>query len=296
MGPVIVACVLALAGPGDPADGVPPVPAAQADGFGVTGEVGVWVPRLTGTASVGAGGTTFELNHDLAVGDSTTGIAGEFAIAFGRWRFGGIGFATSESASATAGKAGTFGTVALSVGDRISGSYSAWMAGAEVQYELWNPTGTSPWPWGEQGTGTEEAGRLRGSNGRPLLDVAFLLLGGGLAMHYEQDLTDLTTGQSSGFDRTAAAPYLGAGLDVRIGFDGRVPLVQDLRIYANSGAGVTVPGGELVWMVRVGISLMVDENIGVELGYRLFDFDLVDGPSEVDAGLRGLFGGVSIRF
>jgi hypothetical protein len=49
-------------------------------------------------------------------------------------------------------------------------------------------------------------------------------------------------------------------------------------------------------MVRVGVALLIDENIGVEFGYRLFDFNLVDGPSEVDAGLRGLFGGVAVKF
>jgi hypothetical protein len=49
-------------------------------------------------------------------------------------------------------------------------------------------------------------------------------------------------------------------------------------------------------MVRVGLALMIDANIGAEFGYRLFDFDLSDGPSQVDGGLRGLFGGVSVRF
>jgi hypothetical protein len=41
---------------------------------------------------------------------------------------------------------------------------------------------------------------------------------------------------------------------------------------------------------------MLDEHVGVEFGYRLFDFDLRDGPSQVDAGIRGLFGAVSVRF
>jgi hypothetical protein len=75
-----------------------------------------------------------------------------------------------------------------------------------------------------------------------------------------------------------------------------VPLVQDVRIYGNAGVGPSIPDGEAIWMVRVGVALLIDENIGVEFGYRLFDFDLVDGPSEVDAGLRGLFGGVAVKF
>ena len=265
-------------------------------GVGMTADVGVWVPRLTGTAQVGTGGTSFALNTDLAVGDGTAGVAGEFAVSTGRWRFGGMGFQVSESGSGAAPAAGTFGSVAIAAGDSISGSYSAWMAGGEVAYELWRPLADEPWPWDAAGTNRAEATAMVGTNGRPLFDVRFLLLGGVLAFHYEQDLTSNVTGATQGFDRTIAAPYGGAGIDVRLGLDGRVPLVQDVRIYCNAGVGPSIPDAETVWMVRVGLALMIDENVGAEFGYRLFDFDLVDGPSEVDGGLRGLFGGVSVRF
>ena len=36
--------------------------------------------------------------------------------------------------------------------------------------------------------------------------------------------------------------------------------------------------------------------ICAEFGYRLFDVNLVDGPSTVDLGLRGLFAGLAVRF
>jgi hypothetical protein len=71
--------------------------------------------------------------------------------------------------------------------------------------------------------------------------------------------------------------------------------LRELDLGGNAGVGPSIPDGEVIWMVRVGVALLIDENIGVEFGYRLFDFDLVDGPSEVDAGLRGLFGGASQR-
>jgi hypothetical protein len=78
--------------------------------------------------------------------------------------------------------------------------------------------------------------------------------------------------------------------------DGRVPLIQDLRLYVNAGVGFGWPDADSVWMIRVGFAAMLDEHVGVEFGYRLFDFDLRDGPSQVDAGIRGLFGAVSVRF
>ncbi len=266
------------------------------EGVGLTADVGVWVPRLTGTAQVGAGGTQFALNTDLAVGDDTAGVAGEFAVSTGRWRFGGLGFAVSESGTDDARVGGAFGGVGISAGDTISGSYSAWMAGAEVAYQLWRPFADEPWPWDGAGSNRAQAGSILGSNGRPLFDVQLLVLGGALAFHYEQELTNDTAGGTGSFERTIAAPYAGAGLDMRIGLDGRVPLVQDVRVYAMAGAGPSIPDAEIVWMVRIGIAAMVDTNIGVEFGYRLFDFDLSDGPSQVDAGIRGIFGAVSIRF
>ncbi len=262
----------------------------------VTADVGVWVPRLTGTAQVGSGGTQFQLDSDLAVQDSEAAIAGEFAVANGRWRVGGMGYSVSGSGSEAAPTAGTFGSTAIAVGDQLKGSYSSWMAGAEAAYLLWRPVADEPWPWSAEGSNREQASTDFGANGRPLFDAQFLLLGGVLALHYEQDLTNTTTASSSGFDRTVACVYGGAGIDVRLGLDGRVPLVQDVRIYGNAGVGPSIPDGEVIWMVRVGVALLIDENIGVEFGYRLFDFNLVDGPSEVDAGLRGLFGGVAVKF
>jgi hypothetical protein len=42
--------------------------------------------------------------------------------------------------------------------------------------------------------------------------------------------------------------------------------------------------------------MMFTPNVGIELGYRLFDFNLQSGPSDIDGGLRGLFGGLTVKF
>lgn len=311
---LIVACVLsadpgAFAGMGAPAAAVGDGSAAAGtrseaaarvlgvdERVGVTGEFGVWVPRLTGTAQVGTGGTQFELNQDLGVGEGNAGIAGEFGVWVDRWRFGGMGFAVNGGETQTADVAGTFGGTAIAAGDPITGSFSAWMAGGEVAYVLWRPMADEPWPWSAAGANRDAGAKAMGADGYPRFDVRVLLLGGGLAFHYDQQLTNQATGSSSTFDRTVACVYGGAGLDVQLGFEGRVPLLRGVRIYANAGAGPSIPDFETVWMVRVGFAFLIDDSIGAEFGYRLFDFDLVDGPSEVDGGLRGLFGGVTVRF
>jgi hypothetical protein len=277
--------------------GAAPIDAARVLGVGepvsATIDVGVWVPRLTGTAQVGAGGTSFNLDTDLAVQGSAPGVAGEFAVSTGRWRLGGLGFAVEETGSQAATAAGTFGTVPIAVGDSIEGSYSAWMAGAEV---VWRPFADEPWPWSDAGDNRTQASAIVGRNGRPLADVQVYALGGGFVLGYEQSLTNQTAGGTSTFERTVGGVYGGAGADIRMGMDGRVPLVQDLRLSVNAGFGFGWPDADSVWMIRVGLAAMLDEHVGVEFGYRLFDFDLIDGPSRVDAGIRGLFGAVSVRF
>lgn len=262
----------------------------------VTADVGVWLARLTGTAQVGAGGTLFQLNEDLAVEDMAPGAAGEFAVWTGRWRFGGIGLITSLNETQTAPTAGLFGTTAIAVGNTIRGEYSLWMAGGEVGYVVWRPFADEPWPWSETGANRALATEAIGANGRPEFDLRVVALGGGLVMGYDQTLTNVTTGSSSSFDKTVGAIYGGGGLEFDLGMDGRVPVLQDLRIYAYGGLGPSIPDADIIWMVRVGLVAMVTPNIGVEFGYRLFDFDLTDGPSEVDAGVRGIFAAVSVKF
>lgn len=266
------------------------------EGVRITVDVGAWIARLTGTAHVGAGGTTFELNKDLAVGGMAPGVAGELAVWCDRWRFGGIGLAISESDTATAGQSGLFGTTALTQGDPIHGRFSAWMVGGEVGYTVWRPFGDQPWPWSDAGDNRTQATKAMGQNGRPIFDARFVVLGGGLALGYEQSVRNLLTGSSSEFSKTVGAVYGGGGAEFDIGLDGRVPLLQDIRLYAYAGVGPSIPDADVVWMVRVGVAAMLDPHIGLEFGYRLFDFDLQDGPSRVDGGIRGIFAALSLKF
>lgn len=268
----------------------------QDDGVRVTVDAGVWIARLTGSAQVGAGGTDFALNEDLAVGGQAFGVAGEFAVWCGRWRFGGIGLSIGLDDTDTAPVGGTFGTTAIAAGDTIRGDYSLWMAGGEVGYTVWRPFADEPWPWSDAGANRALAEKAIGANGRPLFDMRVVVLGGALVTGYDQTLDNLTTGSSSSFSSTVGAVYAGGGAEFDLGMDNRVPVLQDVRLYTYAGFGPTIPDGNLVWMVRVGLAAMLTPNVGVEFGYRLFDFYLEDGPSEVDAGVRGIFAAVSLKF
>ncbi|MBL9141207.1 MAG: hypothetical protein JNK53_05015 [Phycisphaerae bacterium] len=277
------------------AEGAPPI-LGVAERTRVTADVGAWVARLTGTTSVGAAGTSFNLNEDLAVEDQTVGAAGEFAVWCDRWRFGGVGLIIGLNETQTAPKAGVYGTTAIAIGDTIRGDYNLWMAGAEVGYVVWRPFADEPWPWSAPSANRELATKAMGHNGRPLFDLRLLVLAGGLGMGYDQTLQNVSTGSSSEFSTTVGAIYGGGGAEFDLGMDDRIPVLQDIRIYAYAGLGPTIPDGDAVWMVRVGLAAMVTPNIGVEFGYRLFDFNLTDGPSEVDGGVRGIFGAVAVKF
>jgi hypothetical protein len=262
----------------------------------VTIDLDAWVPRLTGTAKVGAGGTKFELNHDLAVDDSVPAFAGEIAVWLDRWRVGMIGFQSSAGSTERAGVGGTFGNTVITAGDTISGTYSAWMVGVEAGYVLWRPFADRPLPWDGAGANRDRATSVLGANGRPRFDAQVLVIGGAMCFDYQQQLTDVTTGSSSSFDKFVGCVYGGVGLDLWMGFDGRVPLVQDVRLYADVGIGPSIPDADILWMIRAGVCMMFTQNVGIELGYRLFDFNLQSGPSDVDGGLRGLFGGLTVKF
>ncbi len=278
-------------------DGADPAPfLGQAEGPRITADVGAWVARLTGTARVGAAGTTFQLNEELAVGGQSAGVAGEFAVCVDRWRFGGIGLAISESATERAPVGGVFGSTVIAPGSTIRGEYSLWMAGAEVGYTLWRPFADEPWPWSGEGANRAAATKALGQNGRALFDLRLVGLVGGLGMGYDQTLTNVGTGSTSGFSKTVGAIYGGGGAEFDLGMDGRIPFIEDIRVYAYAGLGPTIPDGDTVWMVRVGLAAMLTRNIGVEFGYRLYDFDLTSGPSEVDAGVRGIFAALTVRF
>lgn len=303
----ILACMVAVAAPVDLGlqvnDALPPATGATApsaplatNGPAVTIDAGVWIGRLTGTAEVGTGGTAFALNEDLAVGDMGVGAAGEFGVWLDRWRFGGVGFSFSAGEDQSALKAGVFGTTAIAVGDTIRGKVNAWMAGGEAAYVLWQPFADQPWPWSEPGANREMAQKNMGANGRPTADVRLLALAGGLVTGYDQTLENLTTGSTSEFESTVGALYGGAGAEILVGFDNRVPIIQDLRIYAYAGFGPTIPDADTVLMIRVGLAAMLTNNLGIEFGYRLFDFELQDGKSSVDGGIRGIFAAVSLKF
>lgn len=262
----------------------------------MTVDAGAWIARLTGTTRVGAGGTTFQLNEELAVGGQSVGVAGEFAVTVDRWRFGGIGLAISESATERAPVGGVYGTTVIAPGSTIRGDYSLWMVGGEAGYTLWRPFADEPWPWSSAGANRQTATTAIGRNGHPLFDLRLVVLAGGLAMGYDQTLTNVGTGSTSGFSKTVGAIYGGGGAEFDLGMDGRIPFLQDIRLYAYAGVGPTIPDGETIWMVRVGLAAMLTNNIGVEFGYRLYDFNLQSGPSEVDAGVRGIFAALAVKF
>ena len=204
--PGIVACVLAFdplqsAGnaPGAAAQAVPvpagaPVAAAASPSAApfldfqqrpiVTIDLDAWVPRLTGTAKVGTGGTKFELNHDLAVDDSVPAFAGEIAVWLDRWRVGMIGFQSSAGSTERAGVGGTFGNTVITAGDTISGTYSAWMVGVEAGYVLWRPFADRPLPWDGAGANRDRATSVLGANGRPRFDAQVLVIGGAMCFDY----------------------------------------------------------------------------------------------------------------
>ena len=79
-----------------------------------------------------------------------------------------------------------------------------------------------------------DGGSARRVPSGPLADLEVYALGGAFALGYEQSVTNQTSGGTSTFERTVGGAFGGAGADIRMGMDGRVPLIQDLRLYVNT--------------------------------------------------------------
>ncbi len=52
----------------------------------------------------------------------------------------------------------------------------------------------------------------------------------------------------------------------------------------------------MIWSLRAAATVYVTDALGLQLGFRLVHVDAEDGDYELDAGLQGLFLGVSLRF
>ncbi len=274
------------------ADSAPTADGTRSAGdFNLTFSPALWMARVRGNTSWN--GPNFTIDDQLGQSEYEATLSGELAASWGvfyKVMLTGWFFSTDGTTSATTG--GAYGSVAISVGDQLSNSYSAAGAGGEFDVTLWQPFADQKTPWGPTIVNT----RNTAPDGGYKADLRIKAIGAVRWYSASISVNDQTTGVSDSWSMDAVMPGIGGGLELDFNFKGRVPLVEMIKIEASSGTGTNFVNGQYFTFIRAGITAMFTPNVGVQFGYRLEDFKLVNDAANFDGGVQGLFLGANVKF
>lgn len=245
---------------------------------------GVWFARLGGEVELGAGNGTFFVDGDIRNDDLEPSPLVEWSRlddeGFTRWRF--HGFAFSSEGEGASGANFTFGDLTFATGDRYETETDMYSLGADWLPYRWTAVGgSSP----------------RGS-GDVSMDFSAIL--GARWVYVDQSITRV--GSGAGFGTEAPdAHWLALMGGLRMELNWAPPeglmIARSFRMTAEYGLGAAVnSGGGTFWQVRAGAELEFAAGTRAFFGYRLVELGFQEGDWDYDAGLQGLFAGLTIAF
>ncbi|MFK7961499.1 MAG: hypothetical protein AB8G96_13350 [Phycisphaerales bacterium] len=245
---------------------------------------GVWFARLGGEVELGAGNGTFFIDRDIRNDDLEPSPLIEWSRlddeGFARWRF--HGFAFSSEGEGDAARGFTFGSLNFAAGDRYATETDMYSLGADWMPYRWTAVG---------GSTNRGSGDVR-------LDFSAIL--GSRWVYVDQSITRVGTG--AGFGTEAPdAHWLALMGGVRMELNWAPPeglmIGRSFRMTAEYGLGAAVnSGGGTFWQVRAGAELEFAPGTRGFFGYRLVELGFREGDWDYDAGLQGLFAGLTIAF
>lgn len=251
-------------------------------------QVGVWLPRLGGESSLGAGGESgvklsYESGRELDDQEPTFNV--ELAIVKDRFwevHLSGFDFST-DGAFTWAGSSRAFGTLSLDGGDEVEGSVDLFSLAAELNLAVWKPL--------------DHRQDNFNSNGERTIDFR---IKPGVAVRYvsvEESLEIDGEGREEG-----EGDWFGVmgsiGVDLRWLPENRPAWFHSLEVSGALAAGPAFGGdGGFMWQVRAGVTANFTPNLGVTFGYRLLWVDAEgDDDYEFDGTLQGLFLSAAVQF
>lgn len=239
---------------------------------------GVWLARLGGSTSLGAGNpsVSLEFDTDLRAMETLPLIEGTFrrddALVV---RFSGFGFEVDEAGEVRNDR--QFGTLSLDTGDRFLGSTEISSAAVEVGLGIieWIDTGGPRY--------VEEVSFDFG----PFVGFRYV--------DAQQSFVIDGEGSESADGQWAA---LVVGAEARMHYLPQdFPLGRGFGLEAEFGIGPAFGGdGGSLWQVRGGARWEITEGFDLLLGYRLLELDLEDEQFDFGGGLQGLFLAATFRF
>lgn len=247
-----------------------------------------WFPRLLGDVTSTAGVKRDVKELDLR--DSEVAFAGHARFNWDRCFAEIRGFSFETDGNYASG------------GDSFSTDAQWWAVSADVGYAVFTPFADRATPWGE--ASYDRYGGNVNSNGDYTLDLRLSPTLG--ITYHDVELNDINVTQST---RTATdgnwMAARGGGelqLWLRPGADFTFlkAVVIEAGISAGPvfGVGGDASGAGLAVELQAGVRFMFLDNVGANLGYRLYDahFNAKDGSNDLSIGAYGLFAGVAIRF
>ncbi len=164
-----------------------------------------------------------------------------------------------------------FGSLTLNRGDRYEASLRMASAGVEMAFPIWTPFDTE-----------DTTLRLSPIAGLRWFDV-------------QQSVSILGEGSDTAEGEWFA--ILG-GVSVQMRYHApRVTWIDLIQADLAASIGPALGGDRgFVYQIRGGVTCFFNHNLGLEVGYRLYDIDADNGSFEFDAALQGLFVGLAIRF
>ena len=252
-----------------------------------------WFPRLTGTFSIGPGGTTLDVETDTFLHGSEVAFNGEVDYRVGAWTFhvAGSDFSTNgngvlESAIRVAG-------TDLPAGALWSSSYDQWTVEAEADLAIWRPFADEPFPWSSEG----DRASNRNQDDDYLVDMR---INGRVGYRYTRvrqtfnsSTADLRSTTTAGW----SAVVLGVIVDVGIDTRPLIPFLRELEFEAGATASPVIAGGSgYLYGIEATLRAYLLENAALVFGFRLQGTNASAGEYQRDGSVMGLIAGATIRF
>jgi hypothetical protein len=233
---------------------------------------GLYRPRVTAMAQLGAGNVELDLEDDLRLDDAEDTFNVELTLRRQkRWqlRLSGLDFSTDTTGQAPI--SGAFGAVSFAAGDAYRGSLDFSTLSIELGFDRWRPIDDG-----------ETELILTPFVGARWIAVDQQLASGGI----EDGNSSSWMAFSGGFQfRVRHAPEGGLAFGRALDFE-----IGTAIGYAFGG------DGGVAWQIHANATLDLTDRFGIFFGYRLVEIYADDGDYRFEGGLQGLFAGAVIRF
>lgn len=267
-------------------------PWRESEEFHLRIRAGAWFARLNGNLQVGSAGTTITEETTLNLNDSEAAFLGEAVATWHSFRAQLDGFSFATSGSATASTAAVIGPIAVAPGDILASTADLWSVGASIGYDFLRPYSDQVWPCSARSRRTSNVR----SDGDYQGDLSFFGLVGGRCIGISQSINDQTSAQATSFDITAGYATVGGGLDVLVPLDELLPIGRTLSISGQAQWGTGFTDDQWMLAVQATLTVQFTDYLSAFFGYRLLDFNAVQGGNSLDGSLQGLTLGATLRF